>query len=151
MWKAMSSTRCVSNSSKVGEAFMWGTTGLYHWFLTAQKKALVTVTLSRCLFLGNDVFWWHYYITKIPLKTCVDHTLESEYRSDNIFELEISNRLLSMKYYGMSCSPVRIQVFGYLNVVGRGRTKAALARWVLYFPQDFLPQRVACCSQNAPQ
>lgn len=42
---------------------------MYHLFLTPQKKALMTVILARCLFLVNDVFKYHYYITKIPLKT----------------------------------------------------------------------------------
>lgn len=54
----LSPGRYITNGSKaaVGDTFVRGKTETYHLFLMPQKKPLMTVILSRCLFLGNDVF-----------------------------------------------------------------------------------------------
>lgn len=61
----------------------------------------------------------------------------------NIFELEVSNCLLSMKYHGMPCSPVRhrIHLFDYL-IWERGRKKLYWQAECCIFPRIFLPKEL---------
>lgn len=54
----------------------------------------------------------------------------------NLFELEVSNCLLSMKWHVLLLCQDSSSWLPHL--VGRGRKKASLARWVLHLPQDFL-------------